>query len=192
MRVAIYLRVSTTEQTVENQRQDLLKVAEHRGWTIVGEYVDHGVSGSKGREKRPEFDRLCKDAIAGKIDLVAAWAIDRIGRNLQHLVCFVNDLRAQNVGLYLHQQQVDTSTAAGMAFLQMAGVFAEFERAIIVERVRSGLARARAQGKRLGRPAVSGHVERRIRTLHAQGYGKLKIARELHCGVSTVCRVVAR
>ena len=191
MRVAIYLRVSTSGQTVDNQRLELMRVAEHRGWQVVQEYVDHGVSGAKGRDKRPQFDQLCRHAGAGRFDLVAAWSIDRIGRNLQHLVGFVNDLRAQRVGLYLHQQSVDTSTAAGMAFLQMAGVFAEFERSIVVERVRAGLARARSQGKRLGRPPVSGHLERRIRTLRGQGFGKLRIAKALHCGVSTVARVVA-
>lgn len=195
MRVAIYLRVSTTDQTVENQRQDLLRVAEHRDWEIVGEYVDHGISGAKGREKRPEFDRLCRDAGTGKLDVIAAWSIDRIGRDLQHLVVFVNDLRRQNVGLYLHQQQVDTSTAAGMAFLQMAGVFAEFERSIIVERVRAGLVRARASGTRsgrpIGRPPVSGDITRRIKAYRRAGHGKLWISRQLRCGVSTVQRVLA-
>jgi DNA invertase Pin-like site-specific DNA recombinase len=189
-RVGIYLRVSTSGQTVENQRQDLARVAEQRGWTIAGEYVDHGVSGSKGRERRPAFDRLAKDAGAGKLDMVAAWSIDRIGRNVGHLVEFIDDLRQQNVGLYLHQQQVDTSTASGRAFLQMAGVFAEFERSVIVERINAGLARARAQGKHLGRPSVSAKVEQRIRDLRIEGFGMLKIARQLRCGVSTVQRVL--
>lgn len=190
-RVGVYLRVSTSGQTVENQRQDLVRVAEQRGWQIVEEYVDHGISGSKGRDKRPQFDHLAKDAASGKLDLVAAWSIDRIGRSLPHLVEFIEELRAQNVGLYLHQQQVDTSTAAGRAFLQMAGVFAEFERSIIVERINAGLARARAQGRVGGRPPVSGRVERRIRQMRAKGAGKLKIARTLGCGVSTVQRVLA-
>lgn len=190
-RVGIYLRVSTAGQMVENQRQDLLRVAEQRGWQIIGEYVDHGISGSKGRDKRPQFDQLAKDAAQGRLDLVAAWSIDRVGRSLGHLVEFMDELRAQNVGLYLHQQQVDTSTAAGRAFLQMAGTFAEFERSLIVERVRAGLARARAQGKTLGRPPVSGHVVRRIKALRRAGHGKLWIAREIHCGVGTVSRVLA-
>lgn len=192
LRVGVYLRVSTAGQTVENQRQDLQRVAEQRGWQIVGEYVDHGISGSKGRDKRPQFDQLAKDAAQGRLDLVAAWSIDRVGRSLGHLVEFMDELRAQNVGLYLHQQQIDTSTAAGRAFLQMAGVFAEFERSIIVERVRAGLARAKAQGKTLGRPPVSGHVVRRIKALRRAGHGKLWIAHEIHCGVSTVSRVLAK
>jgi DNA invertase Pin-like site-specific DNA recombinase len=190
-RVGLYLRVSTAGQTVENQRQELMRVAEQRGWLVAGEYVDHGVSGIKGREKRPAFDKLATDAAQGRLDIVAAWSIDRVGRSLGHLVEFMDELRQQRVGLYLHQQQVDTSTAAGRAFLQMAGVFAEFERSIIVERIHAGLARARSQGKRLGRRPISNRTETQIRKLRKQGIGKLKIARTLQCGVSTVQRVLA-
>jgi DNA invertase Pin-like site-specific DNA recombinase len=189
-RVGLYLRVSTADQTTENQRIDLECVAEQRGWHIVETYLDHGISGSKGRDKRPAFDKLAKDAAQGKLDMVAAWSIDRVGRSLGHLVEFMDELRQQNVGIYLHQQQVDSSTAAGKAFLQMAGVFAEFERSIIVERIHAGLARARAQGKHLGRPtSVTSRTERRIQSMLAKGTGKLKIARELGVGVSTVQRV---
>jgi len=191
LRVGLYLRVSTVGQTVENQRQDLQRVASQRGWQVVGEYVDHGISGAKGRDKRPEFDRLATDAAQGRLDLVAAWSIDRIGRSLTNLVTFMGELRSQRVGLYLHQQQVDTTTAAGRAFLQMAGVFAEFERAIIIERVRAGIERARAQGKRLGRPTVSGHTVKRIKALRRAGHGKLYIARTCRCGVGTVSRIVS-
>ena len=104
-RVGIYLRVSTVDQTVENQRQDLLRVAEQRGWEIVEEYIDHGISGAKGRDKRPAFDRLAKAAAHGKLDMVAAWSIDRLGRSLSHVSTFVDELRQQKVGLYLHQQK---------------------------------------------------------------------------------------
>jgi DNA invertase Pin-like site-specific DNA recombinase len=190
-RVGIYLRVSTSGQTVENQRQDLARVAEQRGWQMIDEYVDHGISGAKGRERRPAFDRLGRDAAQGKLDMVAAWSVDRLGRSLGHLATFLDELQQQRVGLYLHQQQIDTSTAAGKAFLQMAGVFAEFERSIIVERIHAGLRRARAQGKTLGRPPVSSAVEADIRKLRVKGLGKLKIAKQLGCGVSTVQRVLA-
>jgi len=191
-RVGLYLRVSTAEQSVENQRLELERVAEHRDWQIVETYIDHGISGAKGRDKRPAFDRMARDSAQGKLDIVAAWSIDRIGRSLQHLVAFMDELRQQGVGIYLHQQQVDTGTAAGRAFLQMAGVFAEFERSVIVERVHAGLARARAQGKKLGRPtSVTASTERRIRKLAATGTGKLKIARLVGCGTSTVQRVLA-
>jgi DNA invertase Pin-like site-specific DNA recombinase len=189
-RVGIYLRVSTADQTVENQRQDLLRVAQQRGWEIVEEYIDHGISGAKGRDKRPAFDRLAKAAAHGKLDMVAAWSIDRLGRNLVHLVQFTEELRQQGVDLYLHQQQVDTSSAAGRAFLQVAGVFAEFERSVIVERINAGLARAKSQGKHLGRPAVSAKTEQRIRDLRAAGLGMRKIGKQLGCGSSTVQRVL--
>jgi DNA invertase Pin-like site-specific DNA recombinase len=190
-RVGLYLRVSTTGQTVENQRQDLMRVAEQRGWHVVEEYIDHGISGSKGRDERPAFKKLSKDAAVGKLDMVAAWSIDRVGRSLQHLVEFMEELKTQGVGLYLHQQNVDSSTAAGKAMLSMCGVFAEFERSIIVERINAGLARAKAQGKELGRPRVDGATERQIRSMLAKGTGKLKIARTLGVGVSTVQRVAA-
>jgi DNA invertase Pin-like site-specific DNA recombinase len=191
-RVGLYLRVSTAEQTVENQRQDLMRVAEQRGWHVAGEYIDHGISGSKGRDKRPSFDRLAKDAAAGKLDMVAAWSIDRVGRSLAHLVEFMEELKQQGVGLYLHQQQVDSSTAAGKAMLSMCGVFAEFERSVIVERINAGLARARAEGKKLGRPtAITPKLEKRIHELRAKGHGMLRIARDVGCGTGTVQRVLS-
>lgn len=190
-RVGLYLRVSTHEQTTANQRRELERVAEQRGWQIVDIYEDHAISGAKGRDKRPAFDRLCKDCARGKLDMVAAWSIDRLGRSLHHVVTFMADLSEQGCGLYLHQQQVDSSTAAGRAMLAMCGVFAEFERNMIVERVHAGLARARAQGKTLGRPRVPSAIETRIRRLRAKGMGMQRIARELGCGVSTVQRVEA-
>lgn len=187
-RVGIYLRVSTGGQTVENQRLDLRRVAEQRGWEVVGEYVDHGVSGTKA--KRPALDRLAADAAHGKLDVVAAWSLDRLGRSLQHVVGMLADLSERKVAVYLHQQQVDGTTAAGRAMLGMCAVFAEFERSVIVERVHAGLARARAQGKRLGRPtSVTPRTERRIRELLGKGVGMLKVARTVGCGTSTVQRI---
>jgi DNA invertase Pin-like site-specific DNA recombinase len=123
--VGIYLRVSTKEQTTENQLIDLQRVVAQRRWEISEIYVDHGISGSKGRDKRPAFDKLCKDATNGKLDLVAAWSIDRLGRSLQHVVTFLNELNAMNVDLYLHQQSVDSSTPGGKAMLSMCAVFAD-------------------------------------------------------------------
>ena len=156
----------------------------------VETYIDRGVSGAKGRDKRPEFDRLCRDAAQAKIDVVAAWSIDRIGRSLHHVANFMAELADQGVALYLHQQGVDGTTSAGKAMLGMAAVFAEFERALIVERIRSGIARVRGK-KRLGRPPVHANIEHRIRELRRTGYAKLRIARTLGCGVSTVQRVLA-
>jgi DNA invertase Pin-like site-specific DNA recombinase len=154
LRVAFYLRVSTGEQTTDNQRLELEAVAQARGWVVVGIYEDHGVSGSKGRQQRPQLDRMLKDAVRGRFDLLAAWAVDRLGRSLQDLVGTLGDLQAAGVGLYLHRQAVDTSTPSGRAMFGMLGVFAEFERAMIQERVRAGLERARKTGKVLGRPRV--------------------------------------
>jgi DNA invertase Pin-like site-specific DNA recombinase len=190
-RVGIYLRVSTSGQTVENQRQDLERVAQQRGWEIVDTYIDHGISGAKGRDKRPAFDRMCTDAARGKLDVVAAWSIDRLGRSLQHVASFMAELVDQHVALYLHQQNVDGTTSSGKAMLGMAAVFAEFERAVTIERINAGLARARAEGKQLGRPTVGSQVEAKIRALAGKGTGKLKIARTLGVGVSTVQRVLA-
>lgn len=190
-RAAIYLRVSTPSQTTENQLRELRRVATQRGWQIVDVYEDRGVSGAKGRDARPAFDRLHRDAARGNVDVVMAWSIDRIGRSLQHVVEFMAELGQLQVGLYLHQQAVDSSTPAGKAMLSMCGVFAEFERGIIVERVRAGLARARAEGKRLGRPRVDARTEVAIRQKRSEGCGILKIARELGVGVSVVQRIVA-
>ena len=149
-RVALYLRVSTAEQTVENQRRELQAVARRHGWKVVAVYSDAGISGSKGRDKRPEYDRLCHAISRREFDKVAAWSVDRLGRSLQDLVAFLGELHGKGIDLYLHQQGIDTATPAGKAMFQMMGVFAEFERAMIVERVKAGLARARSQGKRLG------------------------------------------
>lgn len=190
-RVAFYLRVSTGSQSTENQRQELGKAAEQRGWEVVELYSDNGFSGAKGRDKRPAFDRMCKDAVAGKFDIVAAWSVDRLGRSVLHLAQFVEDMRAAGVGLFLLKQGLDSETPTGRAMLGMCSVFAELEREIIRERIHAGLARARAQGKRLGRLPVSNRTEVQIRNLRAQGLGKLKIARKLRCGVSTVQRVLS-
>jgi len=114
-RVGLYLRVSTDEQTVENQRQVLVEAIERRGWRIVDEFVDNGISGVKGRDKRPGYDRLLKTATTRKIDVVAAWSVDRLGRSLQHLVGFLAELNAVGCDLYLEKQAVDTTTPAGRA-----------------------------------------------------------------------------
>jgi DNA invertase Pin-like site-specific DNA recombinase len=192
--VALYLRVSTAEQTVENQRRELEAVAERHGWRVVATYADEGVSGTKGRDKRPGLDRLCRGVARCEFDLVAAWSVDRLGRSLQDLVAFLGDLHAKGVDLYLHQQGLDTTTPSGKAMFQMLGVFAEFERAMIVERVRSGIARARERGtksgKAIGRPRVAAAKEAAVRAaLVAGDRGIGRIARELHVGVSFVHRI---
>lgn len=190
-RVAIYLRVSTSEQTTENQRKELAEVATRSGWTIVDIYEDAGISGANGREKRPEFDRLCMGAARREFDMVAAWSVDRLGRSLQSLVGFLNELQALNIDLYLHQQAVDTTTPAGRALFQMLGVFAEFERSIIRERVKAGLARARAEGKTLGRPKGRPHKKtQEVVKLRREGQSVRRIAKRLGMSPNTVHKIV--
>jgi DNA invertase Pin-like site-specific DNA recombinase len=188
-RIALYLRVSTTEQTVENQQRELQAVAERHGWNVVAVFTDAGISGSKGRDKRPGYDCLCRGVARREFDQVAAWSVDRLGRSLQELVALLGELHAKGVDLYLHQQGIDTGTPAGKAMFQMIGVFAEFERAMIVERVKAGLSRAQSQGKLLGRRPVSGVVVDRIREQLATGAGILKTAKLIGCGVGTVHRI---
>ncbi len=189
LRAALYLRVSTTGQTVENQRRELEAAAERHGWTLAHVFKDAGISGAKGRDKRPGLDALLRGVARREFDLVAAWSVDRLGRSLQDLVASLGELQAKGVGLYLHQQGIDTTTPAGKALFQMLGVFAEFERAMIRERVMAGLARAKAQKIQLGRPRVSPEVEGGIREALGNGKGIVSTARELGIGVSTVQRV---
>jgi DNA invertase Pin-like site-specific DNA recombinase len=190
-KAAIYARVSTIDQTPENQLLQLRQVAENRGWTVTAEYVDHGISGAKGRDKRPRFDEMLKAATRGEFQLIMSTSVDRLGRSLSHLVEFLDDIHAKGVDLYLHQQGIDTTTPTGKMMFQMCGVFAEFERAMMADRIKAGLNRARAEGKQIGRPKVSAQVEDRIRELRSQKRGMLWIAREVGVGTGTVQRVVA-
>jgi DNA invertase Pin-like site-specific DNA recombinase len=176
-RVALYVRVSTDrKQTITNQKRALDEIASNHGWKIVAVFKDEGISGIKGREKRPGFDALLHGITRRDFDMVAAWSVDRLGRSLQDLIGFLNELKAKDVDLYLHQQSVDTSTPAGRALFQMLGVFAEFERAMIIERVRTGLKRAKADGKTLGRRKISAEIEAQIREQLALGLAIRKIA----------------
>ena len=154
-RAAIYVRVSTDKQTVENQIRELRQIAERRGWTVVEEYRDASISGAKGRENRPGLDQMLKDASKRRFDVVMAWAIDRLGRSLIDLLSTIQTLEACRVDLYLDQQSIDTITPAGKLMFQVNGAFAEFERSMIRQRVNAGLKRAVEQGKQLGRPKIA-------------------------------------
>lgn len=195
LRVALYARVSTDKQSTENQLQELRGAAERLGWAVVDEFVDKGISGAKGRAERPKLDALLKGVARKEFDVVAAWSVDRLGRSLIDLVNMLQELHSTGVDLYLHQQGINTTTPAGRAIFGMMGVFAEFERALIQERIRAGLARARKSGTKsgqaIGRPQASEQIEARIRELRAQGLGMLKIAAQVPCGVSVVQRVLA-
>ena len=154
-KAALYLRVSTKDQTTDNQRLELERVATAKGWQIVTTYEDQGISVAKGRDKRPAYDLMLKDAVRSKFDVVMAWDVSRLGRSLVNLVQALDDLHANGVDLYLHQQALDTTTPSGKALFQMCGVFSEFEKSMISERVKSGLSRARHNGQELGRPKLS-------------------------------------
>jgi DNA invertase Pin-like site-specific DNA recombinase len=188
-RVAIYIRVSTSKQDTDNQRRELAAVAERSGWQIVKVYEDAGISGAKGRDKRPGLDAMMKAVNAKEFEMVASWSVDRLGRSLTDLLSILQSLHEKGVGLFLHQQGLDTSTTAGKAMFQMLGVFAEFERGIIRERVNAGLARAKAKGTKLGRRRVKPSIEARILELRADGDGILKIGKKLGVGTSVVQRV---
>lgn len=149
MRAAIYARVSTFDQEPENQLVELRRYAEARGWTAQ-EYVDKGVSGAKDR--RPALDELVRDARRRRFDVLVCWRLDRLGRNLRHLILLLDELSAVGVAFVSLAEGIDATTPAGRLQLHVLGAIAEFERARIAERVRAGLARVRASGARLGRP----------------------------------------
>jgi DNA invertase Pin-like site-specific DNA recombinase len=184
-RAVLYLRVSTLDQTTANQERELREIAGRMGCEIIRVYKDHGISGTRGRDKRPAFDKLCRDDARREFDVVMAWSVDRLGRSLQDLVGFLSELHALKIDLFLRQQGLDTTTPAGKAMFQMMGVFAEFERAMIAERVRAGLARARGEGKRPGRPGVrviakqfgvnAGTVQRISRPFEANAVGAIAV-----------------
>ncbi|MHB1205343.1 MAG: recombinase family protein [Rhodospirillaceae bacterium] len=188
-RVALYVRVSTNDQTTKNQTRELLSVAKRNGWEVVKRFEDAGISGAKGRDQRPGLNALLQGMTRRDFDMVAAWSVDRLGRSLQDLVGFLNELHAKSIDLYLHQQGLDTTTPAGKAMFQMLGVFSEFERAILRDRIRAGLARAKAEGKIFGRPRTPAGKEAAIARALAAGKGMRRIARDLGVGVSVVQRI---
>ena len=191
MRVALYCRVSTAHQSSDNQLQELERVASTRGWNVVRTFRDDGISGAKGREERPALDALLKAASRREIDLIAVWSIDRLGRSLQNLVTVVNDLQALGVGLFIYQQQLDTTTPSGRLCFSMFGAFAEFERNLIRDRVRVGLERAKKNGVKLGRPTnLNDSVRAAIVALRAQDHSIRHIAKQLRVGTGTVYQVL--
>jgi len=159
-RAVLYLRVSKNEQTIENQRIELERVAKAKGWKVIATFKDEGVSGAFGREVRAQYDLMLKQGVQAKFDVVLAWDVSRLSRSLVDLVTTLDELHACGIDLYLHQQAIDTTTPAGKAMFQMCGVFAEFERGILSERVKAGLNRAKAEGRVLGRPTKRVNVKK--------------------------------
>jgi len=191
-KVALYARVSTADQTTENQLLELREVARKSGWTVTREFIDHGVSGAKSAQDRPAMTNLMKAVTRREFDGVLVWDVSRLGRSLQDLVSILNEIRSKSIDLYIHKQGLDTSTPSGKMMFQMLGVFAEFEREVIRERINAGLARAKAEGKKLGRPSnVNPSVVTSVKLLRTQGMSICKIAKTLKIGVGTTSKILS-
>ena len=192
-RDVLYARVSTINhgQTVENQLLALREVCARNGWKIVNEISDQ-ISGAKGRNERPGFNQLYTMMQRHECDLIAAWSIDRLGRSVQSLVEFMHEVQVTGTDLYVHQQAVNTATPAGRMVFSIFGAIGEFEREMCRERIMAGLARARSEGKRLGRPTnVNNSVKTSVKVLREQGWSLHKIAKELRIGVQTTSKILA-
>ena len=188
---AIYSRVSTDDQTVENQLMVLRDIAERKGMSVVAEFNDEGISGAKGRDKRTGFDNIIKGAVKKDFDTILVWSVDRLGRSLQDLVSFLNDIQSVDCDLYIHQSGIDTATPTGKMMFQLVGMFSEFERGMIRERVVAGQNRAKSQGKHIGRPTnLNEGLVHSIKYMKEQGVGIRKIAKDLSVGVGTVYKVL--
>ena len=188
-RAVLYLRVSKNEQTIENQRIELERVAAVKGWKVIATFKDEGVSGAFGREVRAQYDSMLKQGVQAKYDVVLAWDVSRLSRSLVDLVTTLDELHACGIDLYLHQQAIDTTTPAGRAMFQMCGVFAEFERGMLSERVKAGLNRARAEGKIFGRPAIFANIKK---ILEARQNGKTirQIANQEGVSIGKVHKII--
>jgi DNA invertase Pin-like site-specific DNA recombinase len=195
IRAAIYLRVSTNDQTTENQRRELEAAAASRGWEVAHVYADQGISGAKGRDARPQLDLMLKDAVRRRFEVVMVWAVDRLGRSLPDLISNMQELHGSKVDLFMLQQGIDTTTPGGKAMFGMMGVFAEFERSMIQARIKAGLDRARISprkgAKAIGRPKMDKAKEVAIREHLTAGMGMLKVAALVGVGSGTVQRIKA-
>jgi DNA invertase Pin-like site-specific DNA recombinase len=186
MKAGLYIRVSTANgQTTDNQRRELESYCQRQGWTVTAVYDDTGVSGSKS--DRPALNRLLKDAAKGRLEVVVVWKIDRLARSVVHLLQVLQQLQASGVGFVAATQQIDTTTAYGRMVLTFLGAVSEFERELIIERVKIGISRAKSQGVHCGRPKVSLDVERVVQ-LRKEGVSIREIAKTLKVGCGTVCR----
>jgi DNA invertase Pin-like site-specific DNA recombinase len=189
-RVALYLRVSTSDQTSENQDRILQDEAAARDWQIVDTFRDDGISGAKGRDKRPALDKMLRQI--GRYDMVAVFALDRLGRSTADLLNIVDTLNGAGVNLYVHNMHgmpVDTTTPIGKMVFTVISAIAEMERGVMRERITAGINRAKAQGKRFGRPKLDSALETRAVAYLTEGRGILAVASLLGIGSSTVQRI---
>jgi len=190
-KAVIYSRVSTNEQTVENQLKVLREVAEKRGLEVVREISDEGISGAKGRDERPGFDELIKGSVKNEWDIILVWDVSRLGRSLKHLVSFLEDTQSAHCDLYIHQSGIDTSTASGKMMFGMLSVFSEFERSMIRERVIAGQQRAVANGVKLGRKTnVNDGIITAVYHMRQNNVPIKRIAKDLQIGVGTVYKIL--
>jgi len=190
--VALYARVSTSTQTAENQLLDLRATAARAGYQIITEFVDSGISGAKGRADRPQLDALLKAATQRKFEMVMVWDISRLGRSLQNLVEILTELQSLKIDLFFQQQGLDTSTSSGRMMFSVFGALAEYERELIRERVIAGQQRAKAQGRKLGRPSkLNEGLKSAIRLLREKGMGIKQIAAQCQVGIGSVYAALA-
>ena len=190
-RAVIYSRVSTNEQTVENQLRVLREVAEKRGLEVVREISDEGISGAKGRDERQGFDELIKGSVKNEWDIILVWDVSRLGRSLKHLVSFLEDIQSAHCDMYIHQSGIDTSTASGKMMFGMLSVFSEFQRSMIRERVIAGQQRAKSEGKHIGRPTnVNDGIINAVYQLRQNNVPISRIAKDLQIGVGTVYKIL--
>ena len=188
LRAALYARVSTTHgQDPEMQLAELREYAARRGYSVKEEFVDQGISGAK--DSRPALNRLMDDCYKRRLDVVLVWKLDRFGRSLKHLVNAIAELEARGVAFVSLRDNLDLATPSGRLMFQIIGAMAEFERALIQERVRAGLCRARAKGKQLGRPRLQIDAAK-IQQMRAKGQSLRSIAAGLGIGLGTVCRLL--
>ena len=195
MKAVIYTRISTSDkgQTVDNQLRILREVAEKKGYEVVQELSDEGISGAKGRDEREGFNELIKGAIRKDYDIILCWDISRLGRSLKHLVSFLEDIQSAKCDLYIHQSGVDTTTASGKMMFQLLSVFSEFERTLIRERVIAGQQRAKSEGKHIGRKTnVNDAVITAVYQLRQNNVPIKKIATDLKIGVGTVYKILEK
>ncbi len=194
--VALYLRVSTDGQTVANQRRELEDMAKRAGWKIVEVYQDKGISGAKGRNGRPELDRMLNDATRRRFKKLLVWDLSRLGRSLRDLISITDHFQELGIDLYVHKDAIDTGTASGRLFFHIVGAIGEFERERIRERINAGLARAKEEGTKLGRP--EGTTKDKVKhqaeivSLRDAGMSVRTIAKTVRVSTSTVQAALKR
>lgn len=185
-RVAAYIRVSTDKQSTDSQLVAIKDAIQRSGDVLVQVYEDHAISGGKSRQDRPALDTMLKHAGAGKFEKVISWDITRLGRSLSDLIATLNELQKSNVDLQFLQNDLDTSTAGGRMLFSIFGAIGEFERSLIRERVKSGLEKAKKQGKKLGRPSLLNEsTKAAVIELKQKGLGVRHICRLLKIGCGT-------